>query len=78
MEVFLIILIAIVVLWAIISGLIAIVKTWRYCVAIGDSSKFMSYVFKQTGGSWIVVIGIIILCIPIWIILSIVIASKKK
>jgi hypothetical protein len=78
MEIFMIALAAIVILWAIISGLIAIVRTWRYCVAVGSSSQFISYVFKQTGGSWVGVLGIIVLCIPIWIILSVVIAVKKK
>ncbi|MDR1198099.1 MAG: hypothetical protein LBK94_03675 [Prevotellaceae bacterium] len=78
MEVFMIILATIVVLWAIISGLIAIVRTWRYCIAMGSSSQFISYVFKQTGGSWVGVIGIIVLCIPIWIFLSAAVAVKKN
>jgi hypothetical protein len=78
MEVFLIVLIALTVLWAIISGIIAIVKTWQYCIAVGKSSVFLSYVFKQMGGNLITIIGITILCIPIWILLAIVIAVKKS
>jgi hypothetical protein len=78
MEVFLIALIALTILWAIISGIIAIVKTWRYCIMVGKSSVFLSYVFQQMGGNLITIIGIIILCIPIWILLSIVVAVKKK
>ncbi|MDR2651184.1 MAG: hypothetical protein LBC68_02550 [Prevotellaceae bacterium] len=74
----LIALIALTVLWAIISGIIAIVKTWRYCIMLGKSSVFLSYVFQQMGGNLITIIGIIILCIPIWILLSIVVAVKKK
>lgn len=65
------------VLIAIVSGLLAIVRTWVYCMAVRDSTKFLPYVFKQTSGEKTAIIGIVILCIPVWIVLSIIIGIKK-
>ena len=78
MEIFLIALIVIGVLWALISGIIAICNAWRTCIALGDSSHFMTIVLSEIGGNWIAVLGILLLCLPVWLILSIVLSGKNN
>ena len=78
MEVFLYVIIVIGVIWALVSGIIAISRAWRVSIAKGDASGFMSDVFSGIGGNWIAVLGIILLCFPVWLVLSIVVSGKKK
>jgi hypothetical protein len=76
--VFLGLLIGGILLWTIISGIMSINYAWKECVADGDASRFMSYVFSTISGNWIAIIGILILCLPVWLILSLVIGGGKK
>ena len=78
MEVVLIIVIGLGVLWALVSGTIAIVDSWRYCVAMGSAKPFFSNAVRGIGGNWIAVFGIVLLCLPVWLLLSIVISSKRR
>jgi hypothetical protein len=77
MVIILYILIGIGVLWALLSGIVAISEAWKYCMIVNNSSKFIPYVFGQIQGNFIAVIGIIIFCIPVWLVLSIVIVTKN-
>ncbi|NVO10560.1 MAG: hypothetical protein HXX16_11405 [Bacteroidales bacterium] len=76
--IFIYILIGIGALWALITGIAAISEAWRYCMIVGKSSKFFPHVFGQIAGNWIAVIGILVFCIPVWILLSITISNRMK
>jgi hypothetical protein len=77
MDIFIGILIGIGILWALITGVIAIVDAWKYCIIIRNSSKFLPYVFSQSAGNLFAILGILLFCIPVWIVLCIVIATKN-
>lgn len=76
-EIFAIIFVGGIVLYTLISGLRAIIITWKYCMAVGSSKEFFHYVMEGTGGNVFVILGILILCIPVYLILSLLIALKK-
>ncbi len=77
MEGFIILLIGAIIFYTLISGLRAIVIAWKYCITIGSSAKFIPIVFNASGGNLWIILGLIILCIPVWILLSIIISIKK-
>jgi len=77
MVIILYVLIGIGVIWALLSGLVAISEAWKYCMFVNNSSKFPPYVIGQIQGNLIAIFGIIIFCLPVWILLSILIAIKK-
>jgi len=78
MEVFLIIVGVIIVLWTLISGLNAIIITWQNCMAVGSTDGFFKDIWSGTGGNVILILGILLLCVPVYLILSIRISIKKK
>lgn len=78
MEVVFVIILVIAVAYTLLSGLAAIIETWNYCLAVGSTKGFFSYIFKASAGSVIVILGILLLCVPVYVILNIVIYVKKK
>ncbi|MDR2971636.1 MAG: FHA domain-containing protein [Bacteroidales bacterium] len=72
------ILVGSILIWTIISGILSISRAWKLCVAERSSSKFISHIFSTISGSWMGIFGIIILCMPVWLILSIAVSGKGK
>lgn len=78
MDTFLIVLIVVIVLITLVSGLRAIIITWQNCVALGSTDGFFSDIWSGTGGNIIVILGLLLLCVPVYILLNIVISLKKR
>ena len=77
MEVILIFLVIGIILYTLISGLNAIIITCKNCMAVGSTKGFFSDIFSGTGGNVFLILGILILCIPVYFILSARIKVKK-
>ena len=77
MEIF-IVLIGIILITTFVSGIISIRYAWLNAIAKGDASGFMGDVFSNIWGNWIAVIGILVLCLPVWLILSMVVNAKNR
>ena len=73
-----IVIIAIIVGVTLIFGIRAILITWHNCVALGSTKDFFSDIWNGTAGNIFVILGLLILCVPVYIILSSVISAKKK
>lgn len=73
-----IICIAILVLYTLFTGLRAIIITWKNCMAVGSTQGFFSNIWKGSGGNIFLILGVLILCVPVYILLSLRIKSKKK
>lgn len=75
---FLIIIIAIIVLYTLFTGLRAIIITWKNCMAVGSTKGFFSDIWNGSGGNIFLILGVLILCVPVYILLSSRIKSKMK
>ena len=78
MEAFWILLIVGLVLYTLISGLRAIIITWHNCMARGSADNFFSDIWNGTGGNVFVILGLLLLCLPVYLLLLLRISMKKK
>lgn len=73
-----IIIIALVVIITVLMSLPGIIVTCHNSVALGSTKNFFSDIWHGSGGNIFVILGLIVLCIPVYIILNVVINIKKK
>ena len=78
METIIFIIIGILILLTLLSGITAIIDSWNYSVALGDSSKFIPHIFAFTEGSFVVAVSVLLLSLPLWLILSIIVRIKQQ
>ena len=78
MGVVLVIFLGITVLWALITSLNAVIITARNCISLGSTEDFFSDIWKGSGGNLLTIVGVLILCVPLWLFLVIKIRLKKR
>ena len=61
-----------------IFGIRALLITCHNCIVLGSTDGFFSNIWKGTAGNIFVILGLLILCVPVYIILKIVIKIKKQ
>ena len=69
--------IAIIVGVTILISLKGIIVACHNCIVKGSTKGFFSDVWERAGGNLFVILGLIILCIPVYIVLKIIISVKK-
>ena len=70
--------IAIVVLVTVLISLRGIIVTCHNCIAVGSTEDFFSDIWEGAAGNVWVIVGLLILCIPVYFILRLLIHFKKK
>ena len=77
MEVVIIVLGVVILIWTLVSGSISISRAWKRCMDEHDASHFMSYIWGGISGNLYAIGGIILLCLPVWLILKVLIGNKR-